>query len=131
MRFIRTYFRQHKWQYRSWDTSSFSSHRQGAAQLLSNGNYFVTSSNSGHLFEVTKKGKIVWDFVNPMIMDKPLCLIRDDDKKNVQIQGHDFYFNMVHRAYRYGKDYPGLQGKTLTNSGKLAKECPEFYNLYK
>ena len=120
-----------EWQYRSWDTSSFSSHRQGGAQLLPNGNFLVTSSNSGHVFEVTKKGDIVWDFVNPMIMDKPLCLLRDDDDRKVQIQGHDFYFNMVHRAYRYGKDYPGLQGKELKKSGKLAEECPEFFTLYK
>lgn len=120
-----------EWQYRSWDTSSFSSHRQGAAQLLPNGNYLVTSSNSGHVFEVTPKKKIAWDFVNPLIMDKSFCLIRDDDKKNVQIQGHDYYFNMIHRAYRYGKDYPGLQGKKLENQGKLAKECPEFFKLYK
>lgn len=119
-----------EWEYRSWDTSSFSSHRQGAAQPLPNGNWFVTSSNSGHVFEVTEKGKIVWDFVNPIIMDKAYCTLHDDSKK-VQVQGHDFYFNMIHRAYRYGADYPGLQGKDLTPKGKLAPKCPDFYTLYK
>jgi hypothetical protein len=118
-----------EWEYRSWDTSSFSSHRQGGAQLLPNGNWFVTSSNSGHLFEITKKGKIVWDFVNPIIKDKARCTLSDDSKK-VQVQGHDFYFNMIHRAFRYGTDYPGLKGKDLSVKGKLAKKCPDFFKVY-
>jgi Arylsulfotransferase (ASST) len=118
-----------EWEYRSWDTSSFSSHRQGAAQLLPNGNWFVTSSNSGHLFEITKEGKIVWDFVNPIIMDKAHCTLSDDSKK-VQVQDHDYYFNMIHRAYRYGPDYPGLQGRDLSAKEKLAGKCPEFFKIY-
>lgn len=118
-----------EWEYRSWDTSSFSSHRQGAAQILPNGNWLVTSSNSGHLFEVTKKGKIVWDFVNPIIMDKAYCTLSDDSSK-VQVQDHDFYFNMIHRAYRYGADYPGLEGKDLSVKDKLAKKCPDFFKVY-
>jgi hypothetical protein len=119
-----------EFEYRSWDTSSFSSHRQGAAQLLPNGNWFITSSNSGHLFEVTRKGEIVWDFVNPIIMDKAYCKLHDDDSRRVQIQGHDFYFNMIHRAYRYGKDYPGLKGRDQTPKEKLAEKCPEFFKIY-
>jgi hypothetical protein len=39
--------------------------------------------------------------------------------------------NMIHRAYRYGKDYPGLKGKDLSPKGKLAPGCPEAYKLYK
>ena len=78
----------------------------------------------------SEKGKIAWDFVNPMIKDSPICTIRDDDR-NVQIQGHDFYFNMIHRAFRYSKDYPGLKGKKLSKMGKLAPKCPEAYKFYK
>jgi hypothetical protein len=40
-------------------------------------------------------------------------------------------FNMIHRAYRYGKDFPGLKGRDLSNRVPLAKDCPEFYKLYK
>jgi hypothetical protein len=38
---------------------------------------------------------------------------------------------MIHRAYRYGKDFPGLKGRDLSNRVPLAKDCPEFYKLYK
>jgi len=118
------------WRYESWDQSSFFSHRQGSAQMLPNGNVLVTSSNVGHVFEITEKGKIAWDFVNPMIKDTPICTLHDDDRK-VQVQHHDFYFNMIHRAFRYDKDYPGLKGKDLSVKGKLAPKCPEAYKFYK
>jgi hypothetical protein len=119
-----------EWKYEAWDQSSFFSHRQGAAQVLPNGNVLVTSSNTGHVFEVTKNREIAWDFVNPMIKDFPVCTLRDDDKE-VQVQGMDFYFNMIHRAYRYAKDYPGLQGKDLSPKEKLAPKCPEAFKFYK
>jgi len=119
-----------EWEYESWDSNSFSTKRQGAGQLLPNGNVLVTSSNMGQIFEVTKGGKIVWDFVNPIIRDMPKCTLHDDDRK-VQIQAHDFYSNMVHRAYRYGKDYPGLKGKDLKPVKKLAPKCPDFFKVYK
>jgi hypothetical protein len=38
---------------------------------------------------------------------------------------------MIHRAYRYGKEFPGLQGKDLSNRVPLAKDCPEFFKIYK
>jgi len=119
-----------EWEYRSWDNGSFYSERQGAAQQLPNGNFLVTSSNIGQVFEVTKEGKIVWDFVNPIIRDLPMCTIHDDDRK-VQIQHHNYYSNMIHRAYRYGKDYPGLKGKDLKPKKKLAPKCPDFFKVYK
>jgi hypothetical protein len=119
-----------EWKYESWDNGSFYSERQGAAQPLPNGNWFVTSSNNGHVFEVTKDGKIVWDFVNPIIGDRPMCTLHDDDKK-VQIQHENYYSNMIHRAYRYGPDYPGLKGKDLKTGKKLAPDCPEMFKIFK
>ncbi len=118
-----------EWKYEAWDQSSFFTHRQGMAQQLPNGNWFITSSNMGHLFEVTKSGEIVWDFVNPMCNDYPICYMRDDDK-DVRLVP-EFYSNVMHRAYRYGKDYPGLKGKDLSPKGKLAPKCPEAFKLFK
>ena len=37
----------------------------GTAQRLANGNTLITESNAGRAFEVTRDGKIVWDFYNP------------------------------------------------------------------
>jgi len=33
--------------------------------MLPNNNVLVTEANKGHVFEVTRKGKIVWEFWNP------------------------------------------------------------------
>jgi hypothetical protein len=121
-----------EWKYEAWDQSSFFTHRQGAAQLLPNGNMLITASNVGHLFEVTKRGEIAWDFVNPIANGNPICTMRDDDKENVRLGDHpDNLANMIHRAYRYGKDYPGLKGKDLNPKEKLAPKCPEAFKFYK
>ncbi len=37
----------------------------GGAQRLENGNTLITDGARGHIFEVTRDGKIVWDIINP------------------------------------------------------------------
>jgi len=111
-----------EWEYTAPVANSFYSARQGAAQRLPNGNTLITSSNHGHLFEVTRDKKVVWEFVNPVVgADQMKCFLG----------GQRSTFNMIHRAYRYGKDYPGLKGKDLSKRTPLAKDCPEFYKIYK
>jgi len=111
-----------EWEYAAPTSNSFYTARQGGAQRLPNGNTLVTSSNHGHLFEVTRDKKIVWDFVNPVVgADQTQCFLGAEG----------FVFNMIHRAYRYGKDYPGLKGRDLSIRAPLAKECAEFYKVYK
>lgn len=112
------------WEYHSKDSTSFFSYRQGSAQRLPNGNVLVTSTQHGHIFEVTPKKEIVWDYVVPVQAGKFVCTIEDGDGKNA-------INNMVHRSYRYGKDYPGLQGKDLSKKTPLAEGCPEFFKVYK
>jgi hypothetical protein len=112
------------WEYTAPSSNSFYTARQGAAQRLANGNTFVTSSNSGHLFEVTQDKKVVWDFVSPITSGGEKCFLGIGG-------GFGGAMNMIHRAYRYGKDYPGLKGKDLSRKGPLAKNCPEFFNIYK
>jgi hypothetical protein len=120
-----------EWKYESWDQSSFFTHRQGMSQPLPNGNWFITSSNVGHLFEVTKRGEVVWDFVSPVIGNNyVICTIRDDDK-DTRLGAPENLSNIIHRAYRYGKDYPGLKGKDLSPKEKLAPKCPEMYKIFK
>ena len=69
----------------------FNSPYIAGSQRLPNGNTFICEGGTGRLFEVTKSGEIVWEFVNP-------------DRK------------AIFRAYRYGADFPGIQGRDL--SGK-------------
>ena len=107
------------WQYQTKDHNSFYSDFQSSAQKLPNGNWLVTSTNNGHLFEVTPDKQIVWEYVNPIsVDDKPYCVKRDDAPEN-----------QVHRTYRYGKDFPAFAGKDLKPQGKLAAGCPDWYKL--
>jgi outer membrane protein assembly factor BamB len=111
------------WEYSPKDSTSFFSFRQGSAQRLPNGNVLVTSTNHGHLFEVTPKKEIVWDYVSPISNGKPLCFIEDGDMPNS-------ISNMIHRAYRYAGDYPGLKGRDLSKKTFLVEGCPQFYKAF-
>ncbi len=111
-----------EWEYAAPVANSFYTARQGGAQRLPNGNTLVTSSNHGHLFEVTQDKKVVWEYVSP---------VTGADQMQCFLGAGGLAFNMIHRAYRYGKDFPGLKGRDLSNRVPLAKDCPEFYKLYK
>jgi len=91
---------------------------QGAAQKLPNGNFLVTSTQEGHLFEVTPDKQIVWEFQNPIGNKGPVCT-----REDYQVA---FW---VHRSYRYGADFPGLKGKDLTPRGKINPGCPDFLKI--
>lgn len=111
-----------EWEYAATVSNSFYTARQGAAQRLPNGNTLVTSSNHGHLFEVTREKKVVWEYVSPVVgADDMRCFLG----------GEGPAFNMLHRAYRYGKDYAGLKGRDLSARAPLVKGCPEFFRLYR
>ena len=56
------------WQYETKDHNSFYSDFQSAAQKLPNGNWFITSTNNGHLFEVTPDKQVVWEYNNPCLL---------------------------------------------------------------
>jgi hypothetical protein len=111
------------WEYSAKDPNSFFSYRQGSGQRLPNGNVLVTSTQHGHIFEVTSRKQIVWDYVVPVKSGKIVCTIEDGDMAHGTM-------NMVHRAYRYGKDYPGLKDRDLSVKGPLAEKCPKFFEIY-
>lgn len=46
-------------------TKEFYSNTRGSNQRLPNGNTLITESDTGYVFEVTKEGEIVWQFLNP------------------------------------------------------------------
>lgn len=56
------------------------------AQRLPNGNTLITEGSDGHLIEVTKYHKVVWEYVSPY-------------------WGKNLRLNMIYRAYRYPYDY--------------------------
>lgn len=52
------------WEYTGDPRESFFSPVMGASQRLPNGNTLITESTSGRVFEVTRDGDIVWQFLN-------------------------------------------------------------------
>jgi hypothetical protein len=44
--------------------NSFYSPFRGKHQMLANGNILITETDGGHVFEVTRQGRVVWSFIN-------------------------------------------------------------------
>jgi hypothetical protein len=55
------------WQYTGTPPDSFYSSSRGSSQRMPNDNILIAESNSGRLFEVTREGRIVWEFLNPVL----------------------------------------------------------------
>ena len=53
------------WHYEGDPPTDFFSRSRGGAQQLPNGNVLITDSPHGRVFEVTRDGKTVWEFLNP------------------------------------------------------------------
>jgi hypothetical protein len=53
------------WRYQGDPRESFFSDVRGSAQALPNGNVLITESTKGRVFEVTRRGELVWEFWNP------------------------------------------------------------------
>lgn len=121
------------WEYYAMGYNSFFSYRQGGAQKLPNGNYLVTSSQQGHLFEVTPAKEVVWEFVNPVMDGVSKGVFSDTDDVLRLPNGapvKNMFNNMIFRSYRYGADYPGLQGKDLTPKGHIVQGYPKFLDVW-
>jgi hypothetical protein len=80
------------WKYQDSPAWNFFSPRMGNAQRLPNGNTLITESSFGRMFEVTREGETVWEYVNPFF-GTPLFGGRKGSESN-----------QVFRAYRYGED---------------------------
>lgn len=53
------------WEYHSFQPRLFFTDWGGSAQRLPNGNTLITETSKGRVFEITRDGKIVWEFLNP------------------------------------------------------------------
>ena len=79
----------------------FSAHISGAARLP-NANTLITEGASGRIFEVTRRGEVVWEWISPF-----------------ETAALGMRASWVFRAWRYGEDHPALAGRDL-DPGKLA-----------
>ena len=74
----------------------WSSHISGC-QRLSSGNTLIVEGGKGCIFEVTTKGEVVWEYINPFY--GPHSEIPDGE------------INWVFRAKRYAPNSPELGGR--------------------
>ena len=119
------------WEWTSNMAHTFNSRYQGAVHRLPNGNYFITSSGSGHLIEITgtDKPEIVWEWFSPLFADKPKCFAVDE--RDTLPGTEQVMMNTIHRAFRYAKNYPGLAGKDLSSKEDFVPGgCFEMWKLF-
>ena len=107
------------WSYTAPTKTDFYSMLLSSAQRLSNGNTLISSGSNGTLFEVTPAGEVVWKYVNPM---------KGGYGPPRSQQGSDAFGprggGSVFRAFRYGRDFPGLAGKDLTPGNTIEELYP-------
>jgi hypothetical protein len=85
------------WSYPSGDAPSFYSSFISGAQRLPNGNTLICAGPEGRLLEVTRAGRIVWDYWNPF---------GGEDADESIPKG-------LFRGERLAPDHPGLRGRAL------------------
>ena len=90
-----------EWEYKEENPVDFYSSYISGCQRLPNGNTLICEGAYGRLFEVTSSGEMVWEYVVPFYAR---------GRVGTMYEGPT---NMTFRCFRYGPDYPGLQGKKL------------------
>jgi hypothetical protein len=64
-----------EWSYENSPGSVFYTQNRGSQARMSNGNVLITESTSGRLFEVTRDGEIVWEFITPDLVDGSVAVV--------------------------------------------------------
>lgn len=90
------------WTFTAANPTDFYSANISGAQRLPNGNTLICAGAPGIIFEVTPQNKVVWQYNIPAFGGRGGANARN-----------------VFRAYRFGPNFPGLAGKTLTAGGPL------------
>lgn len=108
------------WSYRSVNSHGFFSHIGSSGQRLPNGNTFICSDTEGHFFEITTKGELAWEYINPVTRDGAVKVLGDQLPMT----------NSAFRAYRYAADHPAFQGRDLTPKGTITERAEQGVDLY-
>ncbi len=90
------------WEYEGAPDISFYSYNISGAERLPNGNTLICEGAPGRLFEVTPRGEIVWEYINPFYVYG----------KRTGSQRME-YSNATFRCHRYGAEHPALVGRDL------------------
>ena len=121
------------WEYAANCLNSFYSAYQGSAQHLPNGNVLITSTATGHIFEVTQDRRVVWEYVSPFMSGgraKAMLTEEDATADPMGVKDINLAANVVHRAFRYSPDYPGLAGRDLSCRTAVFPGAPRWHELF-
>ena len=99
------------WSFASQPPQQFYSGHISGAHRLPNDSVVVCEGSSGRVFEVTRNGEVVWEWINPFT--------------NIGPRGGTSV--SMYRAHRYLPDYPGLGDKEL--DAKRFKKLNELNGL--
>jgi hypothetical protein len=109
------------WIYGDQSGEQFYSPYLSNAQRLSNGNTLINAGSPNSIFEILPDRSLVWEYVIPLNGDFPVT------------QGQNASGNGNFRAYKFGSDYPGFDGKDLTPGNPIElnpNECDVTSSLY-
>jgi len=109
------------WSYRSANSHGCFSHIGSSAQRLPNGGTFICSDTEGHFFEVTAKGELAWEYINPVTRDGPVKVLNDALPM----------VNSAFRAYRYAADAAAFKGRDLTPKGSINERAAQGVDVYR
>lgn len=98
------------WTYTAPNKPDFFSVNMSGVQPLPNGNFFITESTKGHLFEINTSKEVIWSYVNPIAAFGPL-------KQGAKPAG-----NAVFRGYKYGTNTDAFKDKKIEDGLPLELE---------
>lgn len=113
--------RQVVWSYSSVNSHGFFSHIGSSGQRQPNGNTFICSDTEGHFFEVTARGELAWEYINPVTRDGPVRVLGDVLPMA----------NSAFRAYRCAADHPALKGRDLSPKGTITERAEKGIDVYR
>jgi hypothetical protein len=110
------------WRYVATPRQSFYARIISGMQRLPNGNTLINEGTEGRFFEVTPAGRIVWEYINPVIGPNPANVLYQGQRPQIAPIGiPGTYQNFTFRAQRYAADYPGLAGRDLTPGNPIER----------
>jgi hypothetical protein len=99
------------WSFETYKGKNFYSFNVSSTQRLPNGNTLACAGAEAHIFEVTRDGEVVWEYINPLGRDGLSTFLPSTARGG----------NSVFRAYRYGVDHPAFKGKDLKPRGTISE----------
>ena len=88
------------WEYQANPREQFFSGHISGAERQSNGNTLICEGTSGRVFEVTREGEVVWEWVSPFVNRR-----------------RDQRMSWIFRVRRYALDHPALVDREFDREG--------------